>query len=93
MLTARFRYKPSNISKYIDKKSLLLMDGPKIIEENMSKASVSHGELYAELRKAGVIQLRQVKAAVLETTGEVSVLTHPDPSLELDALLLSEVRK
>lgn len=93
MLTARFRYKPAKISKYIDNKSLLLMDGPKIIERNMSKASVSHGELYAELRKAGVTQLRQVKAAVLETTGEVSVLMHPDPTHLLDDVLLSEVRK
>lgn len=93
MITARFRYKPAKISKYIDNRSLLLMEGPKILEENMSKASVSHGELYAELRKAGVTQLRQVKAAVLETTGEVSVLMHADPTHKLDDVLLSEVRK
>lgn len=93
MLTAKFRYKPANVSKYIDNMPLLLMKEAEIQEENMKKASVSHGELYAALRKAGVTKLGHVKAAVLETTGEVSVLVHTDLNHQLDTVLLSEVQE
>lgn len=93
MITARFRYKPTNIGRYIDNRPVLLMDGPNIIEKNLNKSSVSHDELYAKLRDRGVTQLGQIKAAVLETTGEVSVLMHNDPHHKLDEVLLSNVKK
>lgn len=93
MITARFRYKPTDIGRYIDNKPLLLMDGAQIIEKNMNKSSISRDELYAKLRERGVTQLTQIKAAVLETTGEVSVLMHNNPQHELDEVLLTNVKK
>ena len=93
MITAKFRYKPAKISKHIDNSPLLLMKGSEILEENMEQASVSHGELYSKLRKEGVTKLSHVKAAVLETTGDVSVLVHTDPTHQMDTVLLSGVQE
>ncbi len=51
--------------------------------------AVSHEELWAQLRLAGVQRRDQVQAVVMETTGDVSVLRAGDP---LDPELLRGVR-
>ncbi len=53
---------------------VLLMKDGKILEENLSKTNLHRSELMAKLREANVLQFSQVKAAVLESTGDVSVL-------------------
>lgn len=53
---------------------LLLMDGPDILEGNLDKSGVTHSDLMAKLREANVIEMSEVKAVILETTGDISVL-------------------
>ncbi len=67
------------------------MNGDKVMEENMQQAKVTHDDLHAKLREANVTQLSQVKAVVMEATGDISVLHHQDSEHELDSELLKEV--
>ena len=69
----------------IDNTPLLLMAGAEIIDDHLQQARISRGELYGQLRSSGVQRLEQVRAVVLETTGDMSVLTGDGP---IDDVLL-----
>ena len=71
---------------------LLLMQDGKIIYENLSKANVGKGDLIAKLREANVLDYSEVKAVVLESTGDMSVL-HGDGDKKLHPDLLTDVRR
>jgi len=76
----------------IDNKPLLLMDGQKILHDNLRKARVTESDLKGKLREANVIQLSQVKAVVFESTGDISVL-HASEEIKLEDWLLNGVEK
>lgn len=59
---------------YLDNEPLLLMDGNKILDENLKIAKVTHNDLIAKLREANVLNFDEVHAVVFEATGDVSVL-------------------
>lgn len=67
---------------------LLMLDG-ELIETHLTAARVTHDDLRARLRGAGVLHLADVRAVVLETTGDISVLRGGD---QLDPWLLEGVR-
>jgi len=64
-------------------KRVQLIKNGKIIQENLDKTNLSIDYLWIELRKAGVINLIQVKESFLEPTSAISVLqitdSHIDP--------------
>ncbi len=93
MTVARLRGSSTSMSALVDNEPLLLMDGTEILEENLKKAKVTLADLRGKLREANVTQMSQVKAVVMETTGDVSVLHHQDENHELDASMLEEVRR
>lgn len=53
--------------------TLLMLDG-QILEGNLQHARVSRAELWAQLRLSGVQRREQVRAVIMETTGDMSVL-------------------
>lgn len=73
----------------VDNSPLLLMAGPEILDDHLRQARVSREELFGQLRSAGVHSLEEVTAVVLETTGDMSVLTGGSA---VDQLLLTGVR-
>ena len=56
--------------------------------KNLNKTRVTENDLYAKMREANVLQLKEVKLAILEVTGDVSIL-HGDK--QVDDQLLSGV--
>ena len=72
----------------IDNQALLLMAGDQIIKKNLRKARMTEEDLRGKLREANVIDYRQIRAVVMETTGDVSVLhaSPDDPDLDPDLL-------
>ncbi|MDX1748319.1 MAG: DUF421 domain-containing protein [Halobacteriales archaeon] len=76
----------------VDNSPLLLMVGDRIIEENLTTGRITQLELRAKLRESNVLNYDQIRAVVLETTGDVSVLHSTDPDVELDPDLLQKVR-
>lgn len=91
MTVARLRGKSKSIIYAVDNQPLLLMRGSEILDNNLVKAKVTHDDLRSKLREANVTQLSQVKAVVMEATGDVSVLHHKDPAHKLDNFLLKNV--
>ena len=73
----------------IDNSPLLLMAGSRVLDDHLQQARISREELYGQLRSAGVHRLEQVTAVVLETTGDLSVLTG---GAAVDPELLAGVR-
>jgi uncharacterized membrane protein YcaP (DUF421 family) len=69
----------------VDNSPLLLMDGDEILHGNLSTARVTLDDLHAKLREANVLDYGQVRAVVLETTGDISVL-HGDGPFDRDLL-------
>ena len=78
--------------RMVDNDPLILMYEGQFLEDNMRVAQVTRGDLIAKLREANVLMMEQVRAVILESTGDVSVLHSADPSVELDAILLEGVR-
>ena len=78
------------VSQLVDNTPLLLVRDGRIIEPNMAKGRITEADLRAKLREANVLEMSRVRAVVLETTGDVSVL-HGEASL--DETLLEGVRR
>lgn len=91
-LIAKCRRHFSPAEKLVDNKPVLLMRGRDILEKNLTLARVTHGDLYAKLREANVLDYSQIRAVVMESTGDISVLHSGNPEQELHADLLSGVR-
>ncbi|UVI40354.1 DUF421 domain-containing protein [Qipengyuania spongiae] len=83
-LTARIRKNSDAFEKLSQNTPVLLMRNGEFIEEALKQTRVSKSDVIAKLREANVLDYAQIRAVVLETTGDVSVL-HGD-SLQ-DALL------
>lgn len=92
MSVAVARQKSSALKNLADNSPLLLMEGPIMLEDNMKTARVTPEDLYAKLREANVTQLNQIKAVVMETTGDISVLHHSDEDHQLESELLKGVK-
>ena len=73
----------------IGNQPVLLMEDGKILEEALAATRVSRTDLIAKLREANALDPSKVKWAVLESTGDVSILHGEDA----DVLLLEGVRR
>lgn len=89
---AMLRWRSSAVYDAVDNTPILLMSGERIIRENMRAGRVTEEDLFAKLREANVLDLGEVRAVVMETTGDISVL-HGDPGgAPLSEALLKGVR-
>ncbi len=92
IVAAALRARSDAVEHVMDNEPLLLMAGQELIREHMRQAHVTESDIRAKLREANVTRMEQVRAVVLESTGDVSVL-HADPDAPpLDATLLHGVR-
>lgn len=91
MTIAAFREK-SFVRSVIDNESILLMNGTVMLTDNMKKAKATRQEILGKQREANVTQFNQIKAVVMETTGDISVLLHHEEDHELEEKLLEDVR-
>lgn len=64
----------NSLDKLISNKPLLLMDGSEILYHNLKSAQIQEEQLIAKLRESNVLNLNQIMAVVLETTGDISVM-------------------
>ena len=60
----------------------LFYDGA-VLDPNLPLARVTRAELMSKMREANALDINQVRAVVLETTGDISVLHGADVSPEL----------
>lgn len=73
-LGGRLRKSSDRIEALLQNNPVILMRDGKIIREALKATRVPENDLIAKLREANVLDLSEVRAVVLETTGDVSVL-------------------
>ncbi len=59
---------------YLENEPLLLMNGSIILDSNLKKAKITEADLIAKLREANVLDFKDVKAVVFESSGDISVI-------------------
>ncbi|HSK22607.1 MAG TPA: YetF domain-containing protein [Egicoccus sp.] len=84
---ARLR-RGTGLDGVIDNRPLLLLYEGRILDDHLAKARLTRGDLMGKLRAADVTRVAAVRLVVLETTGDISVITSSGP---LDAALLDGV--
>lgn len=74
----------SGFQRVVDNQPVMLMLDGEYLEDNLRRTRVTRDDVRAKLREANVLGYDEVRAVVLETTGDVSVLhgdRDPDPDL------------
>ncbi|WP_439149469.1 DUF421 domain-containing protein [Sulfitobacter sp.] len=88
--TAAFLRQRSDIFlSVIQNDPVILMEDGVICQQALEATRVSKGDLIAKLREANALDMSKIRAVVLETTGDVSVL-HGD---HVDELVLQGVKR
>lgn len=73
----------------VDNDPLLLMVGRRVLNDNLDIARVTEGDLRAKLREANVYNYDTLRAVILETTGDITVIHGDQP---LDIGIFADVR-
>lgn len=73
-VTARLRRYSDKIEALMQNKPVILMRDVEIIDTALAETRVARSALMAKLREANILDMQQVRAVVLETTGDISVL-------------------
>ena len=71
-----WRYK--KVRRLVEGAPTLLIHSGKIIERNLAKEKINTEALYQALREHGIEKVEEVKLAVLEIDGTISVLTNQE---------------
>lgn len=87
-LIARGRRQVPLWRQHLENEPRLLMREGEFCRPAMAAVRVTEADIYAKLREANVLDIGDVRAVVLETTGDISVLHGP----RLDQELLSYAR-
>ena len=77
-------------SPTIENTPVMIMRDGELLHENLKRVNMTKSDVYAKLREANVLQLSQVRAAVFEATGDVSIL-HGDT--QVDEILLEQIKR
>ena len=89
-IVARLRLRFEWLKAMIDNRPVLLIEHGRLLEENLRHVRVTHEEVHAAVRAASVARLGDVRAAIMETTGDISVIAGSDA---IDPELLRSVRR
>lgn len=73
-VTAKLRRKSDKIEAIMQNTPIILMRNGEVIDGALEETRVARSDLLAKLREANVLNLNEVRAVVLETTGDISVL-------------------
>lgn len=88
VIASRLRKNSDAFEQLVSNKPRLLMRDGEILYDALEDCRVSESDLIAKLREANALEQSKVRAVVLETTGDVSVL-HGE---KVDESLLSGVK-
>lgn len=71
---ARLRRSSAQFEQVVQNSPVLLMRDGEIFDDALDATRVARDDLIAKLREANVLDMSEVRAVVLETTGDISVL-------------------
>ena len=87
--TSMIRRRSDAAADAIGNQPRLIMRDGEFDEDALSANNIRREDMIAKLREANVLQLSEVRAAILETTGDISVL---HGKVDVDEVLLRDVR-
>ncbi len=90
---AQFRARNRSVAAQIDNDPLLIMEDGKVLPDNLIKGGMTKDDLWAKLREANAYDLTQVRAVVMESTGDVSVLHGPPDGPAPSDEVMASVRR
>lgn len=64
--------------KLLESEPTVLVEAGQVMDQALKRERVSRGELYSQLREAGIEQLGQVRVAILELSGRMSVFEYAE---------------
>ncbi|WP_407409910.1 DUF421 domain-containing protein [Acinetobacter sp.] len=70
------KYQP--FEDLIEGKALYIVEDGMLVLDQIRRGKMSHDEFFAEMRQQGVEHLGQVRVALLESDGKLSLLFYPD---------------
>jgi uncharacterized membrane protein YcaP (DUF421 family) len=88
-LLAKARQRWTAAKRLLKNQPMLLMEHGRFLEDAMRESRVSRDNLFEKLRANGVADLAEVRAVVLETTGDISIIRGDT----IDERLMEGVRK
>ncbi len=74
------------VRDYLESRPCVLMRDGKIMLETMARERTTARELYANLRQQGAVSLEQVELAILEVTGDITVVLNERPPSRRDLI-------
>ena len=87
------RERSQRVSEALDNQPILLMRHGELLDDNLRQAGVAVDDVRSKLREANVLDLRQVRAVIFETTGDVTVLHGEVDGPDVEPWLLEGVRE
>ena len=79
-------YRSKRLRHWLESEPTLLIHNGKVLEANLRRERVTRDDLLGALRRSGIVEPGQVRFAVLEENGAISVVprdrSHPDGSGE-----------
>lgn len=73
-LAAKLRKTSDRVENVMQNNPIILMRNGVIDEQALTQTRVARDDLIAKLREANVLEMSSVRAVILETTGDISVL-------------------
>lgn len=92
-IITRLRVASQGVQNTVDNAPLLVMEDGHALPRNLRKAGMSESDLWAKLREANAYDLANVRAVVMETTGDVSVLHGPKDGPDISKEVLRDVQR
>ena len=90
---SQLRVRSSRLHSLTDNTPLLLMEDGEMMPENMRTVGLTADDLHAKLREANAYSLDHVRAVVMESTGDVSVLQGPKDGPKVSSEVMQDVRR
>jgi uncharacterized membrane protein YcaP (DUF421 family) len=72
--TSLARYLSDPLEKVMSGEPCILVSEGRFLEQNLDRERVDAHEIFSEMRKAGLAELQQVKWAILESDGKISII-------------------
>lgn len=82
--------KYSKIEKVIEGEPICLIKAGKFAIHSFKKEPLAHDEFFAELRQQSISHLGQVKMAIIETSGNISVFFYPEEEVKYGLPILPD---
>lgn len=93
IVISQLRVRVQAMRAAVDNPPILVMENGRMIAENMKRVGMTESDLWAKLREANAYNLDYVRAVVMETTGDVSVLHGPKDGPKISDEVLDGVKR